>query len=149
MFGYIVVNKPELKIKDFDKYQQYYCGLCQSLKKTHGKISQLTLNNDLTFVGILLTSLYEPQETVKTIRCPLHPAHKKDVRLTPYLDYVSDMTIVLTYYKLEDDIIDEKSLKSKLACSLLQKEFLKVKEKYPEKVKIIMEQLENIHRLEK
>ena len=55
MFGYIVVNKPELKIKDFDKYQQYYCGLCQSLKKTHGKISQLTLNNDLTFVGILLT----------------------------------------------------------------------------------------------
>lgn len=149
MFGYIVVNKPELKIKDFDKYQQYYCGICQSLKKTHGKISQLTLNNDLTFVGILLTSLYEPQETVKTIRCPLHLAHKKDVRLTPYLDYVSDMTIVLTYYKLEDDIIDEKSLKSKLACSLLQKEFLKVKEKYPEKVKIIMEQLENIHRLEK
>ena len=32
MFGYVVINKPELKIKDYDKYQEYYCGLCQSLK---------------------------------------------------------------------------------------------------------------------
>ena len=28
------------------------------------------------------------------------------------MDYVSDMTIILTYYKLEDDILDENSLKS-------------------------------------
>ena len=27
------------------------------------------------------------------------------------MDYVSDMTIILTYYKLEDDILDENSLK--------------------------------------
>ena len=33
------------------------------------------------------------------------------------MDYVSDMTIILTYYKLEDDILDENSLKSK---SLIQ-----------------------------
>ena len=26
MFGYVVINKPELKIKDYDKYQEYYCG---------------------------------------------------------------------------------------------------------------------------
>ena len=109
MFGYVVVNKPELKIKDFDKYQQYYCGLCQSLKKTHGKISQLTLNNDLTFVGILLSGLYEPEDTIKKIRCPLHPLHQKEVRLNTYVNYASDMTIVLTYYKLEDDVLDENS----------------------------------------
>ena len=34
MFGYVVVNKPELKIKDFDTYQSFYCGLCQQLKTT-------------------------------------------------------------------------------------------------------------------
>ena len=28
MFGYITINKPELKIKDFDIYHAYYCGLC-------------------------------------------------------------------------------------------------------------------------
>lgn len=149
MFGYVVVNKPELKIKDFDKYQQYYCGLCQSLKKTHGKISQLTLNNDLTFVGILLSGLYEPEDTIKKIRCPLHPLHQKEVRLNTYVNYASDMTIVLTYYKLEDDVLDENSQKSKIACSLLKKEFLKVKEKYPQKVSLIFQQLEKIHQLEK
>lgn len=33
MFGYVIVNKPELKIKDFDIYRSFYCGLCQCLKK--------------------------------------------------------------------------------------------------------------------
>ena len=62
MFGYVVINKPELKIKDYDKYQEYYCGLCQSLKQNHGRRGQLTLNYDLNFVGILLSSLYEPTD---------------------------------------------------------------------------------------
>ena len=30
MFGYIVINKAEMKFKDFDMYQSYYCGLCKS-----------------------------------------------------------------------------------------------------------------------
>ena len=77
MFGYVVINKPELKIKDYDKYQEYYCGLCQSLKQNHGRRGQLTLNYDLNFVGILLSSLYEPTDKQYLIRCPLHPFHKK------------------------------------------------------------------------
>ena len=114
MFGYVVINKPELKIKDYDKYQEYYCGLCQSLKQNHGRRGQLTLNYDLNFVGILLSSLYEPTDKQYLIRCPLHPFHKKSVRTNHYMDYVSDMNIVLTYYKLEDDVLDENSLKSLL-----------------------------------
>ena len=117
MFGYVVINKPELKIKDFDQYQEYYCGLCQSLKKNHGRLSQFTLNYDLNFVGILLSSLYEPHENHYFIHCPIHPFHKKRVCTNECMDYVSDMTIILTYYKLEDDILDENSLKSK---SLIQ-----------------------------
>ena len=29
MFGYIVMNKPEIKMKDFDMYRTFYCGLLQ------------------------------------------------------------------------------------------------------------------------
>ena len=123
MFGYVVINKPELKIKDYDKYQEYYCGLCQSLKQNHGRRGQLTLNYDLNFVGILLSSLYEPTDKQYLIRCPLHPFHKKSVRTNQYMNYVSDMNIVLTYYKLEDDVLDENSLKSKTFKQLLKKEF--------------------------
>ena len=56
MFGYVIVNKPELKIKDFDTYQSFYCGLCKALHEDFGRRGQLTLNFDLTFLAILLMS---------------------------------------------------------------------------------------------
>ncbi len=62
MFGYVVVHKPELKIKDFETYQSYYCGLCRALRRRHGFFGQLTLNYDMTMVVLLLTGLYEPEE---------------------------------------------------------------------------------------
>ena len=36
MFGYVTVNKPELKFKEFDMYQAYYCGLCRVLREKYG-----------------------------------------------------------------------------------------------------------------
>lgn len=39
------------------------------------------------------------------------------------MDYVSDMNIILTYFKLEDDVLDENSLKSKSFKQLLKKIF--------------------------
>ena len=31
MFGYVVMNKPEIKFKDFDLYRSFYCGLKTAL----------------------------------------------------------------------------------------------------------------------
>ena len=36
MFGYIIVNKAEMKFKEFDVYHSYYCGLCRKLKEKYG-----------------------------------------------------------------------------------------------------------------
>ena len=36
MFGYIMVNKGELKFKEYELYQSYYCGLCRKLKNIMG-----------------------------------------------------------------------------------------------------------------
>lgn len=33
MFGYIVMNRPEIKMKDFDMYRSFYCGLCRELRE--------------------------------------------------------------------------------------------------------------------
>ena len=33
MFGYIKPFKPELKVREFDTYQAFYCGLCRQLCK--------------------------------------------------------------------------------------------------------------------
>ena len=33
MFGYVTIRKDDLKVKDYNKYQAYYCGLCQDIKE--------------------------------------------------------------------------------------------------------------------
>ena len=54
MFGYVTVNKGELKVKEYDKYQAYYCGLCASLKERYGLLGEVTLTYDMTFLSLLL-----------------------------------------------------------------------------------------------
>ena len=55
MFGYISINKAEMKFKDYDVYHSYYCGLCKVLKECYGRRGQVTLSFDMTFLVILLT----------------------------------------------------------------------------------------------
>ena len=59
MFGYIVVNKPELRIREFYQYRAYYCGLCKALQKKCGIRGQISLNYDMTFLAMLLSCLYD------------------------------------------------------------------------------------------
>ena len=61
MFGYVTVNRPEMKVKEFERYRAFYCGLCHELRAVYGPIGQATLTSDMTFLVILLTGLYEPK----------------------------------------------------------------------------------------
>ena len=36
MVGYITVNRQELKLREFEEYRTWYCGLCRSLKHRYG-----------------------------------------------------------------------------------------------------------------
>ena len=69
MYGYVVVNKPELKIKEYDVYRSYYCGLCDELKERYGVNGQLSISYDMTFLMLLLTGLYEPDTRKYEARC--------------------------------------------------------------------------------
>ena len=69
MFGYVVLNKPEIKFKDFDMYRSFYCGLCRELRERYGISGQITLSYDMTFVILLLSALYEPPTRKGTTRC--------------------------------------------------------------------------------
>ena len=103
MFGYIMVNKGELKFKEYELYQSYYCGLCRKLKEHYGILGQLTLSYDLTFVILLLTALYEPKGRKGSSHCAVHPLRKQVIRVNEFTDYAADMNMLLTYYKCEDD----------------------------------------------
>lgn len=148
MFGYVTVNKPELKIKDFETYQSYYCGLCRSLKKYYGKTGQITLNYDMTFLSIFLTALYEPETKVEKHRCMLHPMHKHKTRSNLYSEYVASMNIALTYFKCLDDWQDDKSLRGHMGMLLYRKRFAKIEKKYERQCRAIEESLGELSRCE-
>ena len=120
MFGYVVVNKPELKFREFDVYRAYYCGLCHSLSKRHGLSGQLTLSYDMTFLVILLSSLYEPEHNVTSKRCVVHPLRRQNIISSEFTDYVADINVILSYFKCLDDWHDDRSV-LKLAYSKLLK----------------------------
>lgn len=149
MFGYINVNKETLKQEEYEYYRSFYCGLCHSLKKHYGQLSRLSLSYDLCFIGLLLTQVYEEDESKQVKKaCLLHPLQKHLVSENEYIDYACDMSIVLTYYKCVDNYKDEHSFTSKLYGEALKKAFNKVKSKYPHKVNKIKAILDEYDALE-
>lgn len=148
MFGYVVVNKPELKIKEFDVYQGYYCGICKSLKKNFGNIPRIALNYDMTFVALLLSSLSFEEPVIKEGKCIIHPMSKHLEIHDKYVDYCADLSIVLSYFKCKDDYNDERKLSSKSLGSLLKKSYDKVEKKYPGIISHIEQCLHDSYKLE-
>lgn len=137
MFGYVLANKPELKMREFYKYKAYYCGLCKVLRDKYGFLGQVTLTYDMTFLVILLTSLYESETTRKEQRCIVHPLKKQKMLYNEITEYAADMNIILTYYKLLDDWKDERKRISYAGLCAYHKTFLKLKEQYPQKCEVI------------
>ena len=90
MFGYVQIRKPELKVKDYELYHGFYCGLCSQLKEQHGFLGQITLTYDMTFLVLLLTSAYDIPVKNSTSRCMMHPG-KKQLHLTNEItEYAAD-----------------------------------------------------------
>lgn len=144
MFGYIAINKAEMKFKDYDMYQSYYCGLCQRLKDVYGKRGQMTLSYDMTFLIVLLTGLYEPETLLTTSTCITHPLEKRPARTNQFTDYAAAMNLLLSYYKCEDDWNDERKKKGYLGAKALKSKVTKVKSLYPAKAALIRSKLEEL-----
>ena len=149
MFGYIEMNKPEIKFKDFDLYKSFYCGLCRELREKYGVSAQLTLSYDMTFVILLLSGLYEPRTYKGTTHCMIHPVRKQTVRKNEITEYGADMNVLLTYYKCLDDWKDDRKYLKLGYARLLEGKNKRLNKLYPEKSRRIAELLDELSRLEK
>lgn len=137
MFGYIVINKPELKVKEYETYRAYYCGVCHSLRERHGQLGRLTLSFDMTFLALLLSGLYEPETKCTCSRCLLHPTTRHPRQQNRYTDYAADMNILLSYYNLADDWKDDRNYKSKAMAELLKKAVRQIRRQYPRQARAV------------
>ena len=113
MFGYVTIRKDDLKVKDYNKYQAYYCGLCQDIKEAYGKKGQAMLTFDMTFLSILLTGLYECETKEEEHYCFLHPGKKHKCLRNKYTKYCADMNVLLA---------EDNELNAEIAQTLLESE---------------------------
>ena len=75
MFGYVVPNQAALSDEAQKRYRTAYCGLCRRIDALHGLRGRFTLSYDLTFLNLLLCSLYEGETEASSghDRCPIQP----------------------------------------------------------------------------
>lgn len=137
MFGYIIVNKAEMKFKEFDIYHAFYCGICRDLKRKYGIRGQISLSYDMTFLAILLTGLYEPQTRHSECKCAIHPFERHETRNNIFTEYAADMNVLFACYKCQDDWEDERKFWKLVYGKLLEKKTGKLKEIYAQKVRNI------------
>ena len=148
MFGYVVVNEPELRIREFDLYRSYYCGICMDLKDHYGQTGRLTLSYDTAFLALLLTGLYEPDGSERSARCAVHPLRKHMIRRNECTQYAADIGIILSYYSCLDDWNDEHDAGKKLMAAALKNKCAAASLRHPEKASLIEAKLNELRELE-
>ena len=149
MFGYVTVALNGLSKQEQERYRSAYCGLCRRLNEKYGQIGQITLSYDMTFLYLLLNSLYEPNEEVQFHRCCPHMFRKHPEMKSALVDYCADMNIILSYHKAKDDWKDEHKLTARLISAALQKSYHSLSEQYPRQEHEITESLQKITEIEK
>lgn len=112
MFGYVKACKPELKVREYETYKAIYCSLCKKLGKSYGILSRFTLSYDFTFLAMLNMSLKDGSCGFVQKRCAFNPLKKCNYCKTDVeIDMPAAAAIIMLYYKILDNINDERGFK--------------------------------------
>lgn len=140
MFGYVQYDKPYLYIKDFELYKAMYCGVCKGIGETCGQVARMGLSYDAAFLSVLFHNLKGVDVTVEKQACLKKFGAKKPMAVTDELTKaVSCLNTVLLYYKLSDDVTDEK--KGGFKRKVFARAFRRAKKLHPRIVEIVDENM--------
>lgn len=150
LFGYVIPFKPEMKIREYDIFKSYYCGLCKELGSNYNQLTRFGLSYDFTFLSLLLSSLREDKDNVTKENCIAHVFKKQNIiKGNRELKYCADMSIILYYLKLIDDVKDDHSIKAFFLSLIYYLPYRKAKKKHNIKYLRIKKLLDNLSCLEK
>lgn len=121
MLGVMIARKDELRFREYYRYRAFYCGLCRTLGKRTGITSRLALSFEMTFLAMLLTSLYESETAEEKHRCALHPIQKRQMLSNEAIDYCADLSVLVSYYDLRDGWEDDRRVDRLAESALLKK----------------------------
>ncbi|MCQ2449305.1 MAG: DUF5685 family protein [Clostridia bacterium] len=152
MFGYIRVDKPELKIREFETYKAIYCTLCRKLGRRYGPLSRLTLSYDFAFLSVLNMALKPGQVCFERKRCAFNPMKKCNYCTEDKMfDLPAAAAMILMYEKILDNIADEKGLRKfgfKLLKPICRSAYKKAAGSYPHIAELATEYLTEQHQIE-
>ena len=153
MFGYVKIERDELRVREYEYYRAAYCGLCRSMGKCTGQCSRLTLSYDIAFLTHVRMALVGTVPTFKKRRCIAHPFRAR-MMMEPNaeLAYAADASALLAYEKCRDDVADRRGLGKLLAVA--KKLFVsgahrRAKKRHPALAATLRERLAALAALEK
>ena len=145
MFGFVMADRKELTPEEDRRYQEIYCGICRQMRLRHGSLARVGLSFDLAFLGLLLHSLYEPEETSGKGACGFHPIKPRPWVDSEHIAYCADMNVALAYYKALDDRQDRDGGSF---LRVFGKNMEEIARRYPRQCQAMAEKLEKIRLLE-
>lgn len=151
MFGYVRPLQDELKVRDMRHWREDYCGLCRCLGKRHGFFSRFLLSYDLTFLYGLMTMNLPPDKAEKCW-CPARIVCRKSCRpWNEAMEFAADVTILLSWWKIQDERKDGDIL-HRIGADILslvyRRAYKKAAESRPEQDALIRLQIEKLDQLE-
>lgn len=150
MFGYVLPLRPHLSEEEGLRYKAAYCGLCRSLKQHYGFRSRFLVNYDMTFLYFLLSKEKEPG--LEPCFCPAKPFCKKDcMPEDPVMVYATDLTVLLSYWKLRDALQDGhffKRILARMGLGLFHRAYGKAAERRQEENQVFEQRLSSLQELE-
>lgn len=154
MFGYVKIQKSELRVWEYETYRAVYCSLCKRLGKSYGPLARLTLSYDFTFLAVLSLSLKDGAVKVTRKRCAFNPLKKCNYccEVDDEFENAAAAAMVMLYYKLLDNIDDSRGAKRflyKLMLPFFRKKHKKAIEVYPHYGEIIGNYIKRQSELEK
>ncbi len=149
MFGFVAANVEELSMEEKCRYNAVYCGICRAIREQTSSAARLGLRYDMAFLGLLLMSLYEPEECSGNRACGLHPIKPRPWVDSEIIRYCADMNVALAYFNALDDYEDEGHLTARVMAGVFGREMENVRKRYPRQCRVMEECLSQLWQLEK
>ena len=131
MLGYVQIFKPELKVREYEVYMGYYCGVCKYIGAEYGHLPRMALSYDAAFLALLLACVDETPDAPVQEHCIAHHIKDKTIIRNRAVEYAGDVMLILAWYKMLDDAQDEGKIYAKASARLLKRLHKKLVQKYP------------------
>lgn len=112
MYGYVRVGEGELKMREYELYRAFYCGLCREMGRCTGLCSRVSLSYDASFLAIVRCAVLGDNIRTSCGRCAVHPMKKRVFVLSnDTLTFAACASAVLVRAKLDDTKADDRGVR--------------------------------------